>query len=637
MKLHSLNDIFERRILRIPDYQRGYAWQKPQLLSFWEDLLHLDDNRNHYTGVITLEPVKENQWRKWEQDEWLIDGMEYRPFYVVDGQQRLTTSIILIQAILETVSEDEQLNYQSINQIKNRYILFRVEDSQRKSFLFGYEKDNPSFSFLKHSIFDIQVCDNPEDDTLYTKNLMEAKKYFKQELSEMNANKIEIIFKKLTQKFKFNLYEIDDEIDDEIDVFVAFETMNNRGKPLTSLELLKNRLIYLSTLFEKSEGAEVLRKNINDTWKTIYAYLGKNPQSPLSDDDFLKNHWIMYFKYSRRRGDDYIKFLLYEKFTANNITRSGKDELTIAEISNYIESLQQSIKPWFYIHNPYYPMSGSYDNETNKQLLDRLHRLGFKAFKPLLLAAYVSNKNIDSINELLKAQERYNFTVFALSRRRSNTGDSEFYSYATKLLKGDISIDYIIEIINQWIERYFDIKVFLNHITERYDIENDGFYGWNELRYFLYEYEQSLRNQGKQSIEKISWTKLKQSKKDYVTIEHIFPQTATDDYWVENYSNFNKKQQAYLSHSLGNLVPLSNAKNASLQNDSFALKKNNGKGVGYYNGSCSENEIALKENWLIDDILERGMYLLEFLEKRWSVEIGDKESKKKLLHLDFGL
>lgn len=44
----------------------------------------------------------------------------------------------------------------------------------------------------------------------------------------------------------FNLHEIDD----DYDVFVAFETMNNRGKRLTNLELLKNRLIYLTTLYD---------------------------------------------------------------------------------------------------------------------------------------------------------------------------------------------------------------------------------------------------------------------------------------------------------------------------------------------------------------------------------------------------
>ena len=69
MKLHSLNDIFERRILRIPDYQRGYAWLEHQLVDFWEDIFHLDIERVHYTGVITLEPVKKALWRPWDTEQ----------------------------------------------------------------------------------------------------------------------------------------------------------------------------------------------------------------------------------------------------------------------------------------------------------------------------------------------------------------------------------------------------------------------------------------------------------------------------------------------------------------------------------------------------------------------------------------
>ena len=66
-------------------------------------------------------------------------------------------------------------------------------------------------------------------------------------------------------------------IDNDFNVFIAFETMNNRGKRLSYLELLKNRLIYLSTVFDVEEDNKTaVINNINDTWKTVYEYLGKN-------------------------------------------------------------------------------------------------------------------------------------------------------------------------------------------------------------------------------------------------------------------------------------------------------------------------------------------------------------------------
>ncbi|PMM07175.1 hypothetical protein BCT62_18335 [Vibrio splendidus] len=632
MRLQSLNDIFERRILRIPDYQRGYAWSRQQLVDFWEDIIQLDPKRVHYTGVITLEPVQTKLWQKWEQDEWIIDGVGFKPFYVVDGQQRLTTSMILIQAIIESVDSKVQLNYQSLDSICKQYILFKADDGQRESFIFGYEKDNPSDEYLKTTIFGEHSHSNLHQETLYTQNLLAAKSYFKDQLDQLEPDDIALIFKKLTQKLKFNLYEIDE----EIDVFVTFETMNNRGKPLTSLELLKNRLIYLSTLFHDHEGHDVLRSKVNSAWKTMYEYLGKNPDAPLNEDLFLRNHWTMYFKYSRNKGDDYIKYLLNDKFTARNVshTKKSDDQVTVVEISDYVTSLQESIRHWFYIHNPYFSLT-DYKNEQNKQLLDRLQRLSFRAFRPLILASFVSKQPVDDINKLLIAAERYNFTLFSLCHRRSNTGDSEFFSMARDLVTKSINIDSVINTINNWVNSYYDPQRFKSYIDEKYELGLGGFFKWDGLRYFLYEHDQWLTKRGKQSAVKLGWSDLKATKKDNITIEHIFPQTPDCEYWNTRFGHLDKEQTTLIANSLGNLVPLSRAKNSSLQNDSFNDKKNNGNGVGYYNGSASENEIAQLDEWLPECILSRGLDLFDFMEERWQISLGDEQFKAQLLHLSF--
>lgn len=630
MKLNSLSDIFERRILRIPDYQRGYAWKEHQVEDFWEDILQLENDRIHYTGVITLEPVKANLYQKWEKDLWLIEGVGFRPFYVVDGQQRLTTSMILLQAILESVPKDAELNYQSISSIRKQFIFFEADNKLQQSFIFGYEKDNPSDEYMKTKIFGEHSGSNQFLETLYTRNLSFAKNYFKDRLKDMSVDEIAQIYKKLTQKLKFNLYEIDE----EIDVFVTFETMNNRGKPLTSLELLKNRLIYLSTLFKDNDGREQLRTNINDAWKTMYEYLGKNPDVPLSDNLFLRNHWTMYFKYTRKKGDDYIKFLLDDKFSARNVThpKSPDDALRIEEISDYVRSLQQSIVYWFYMHNPYYAQSNEL-TDSQKVWLDRLDRLSFRSFKPLILSAFVSKQEPNKITELLTSAERYNFTLFNLSQRRANTGDTEFFSMSRDLLTGEKTIVDVLETINRWIDKYYDPEKFLAHIEEKYELDRDGFYHWDGVRYFLFEHEQWLREKGRQATSKLSWDVLKSNKKDHVTLEHIFPQTPDDPYWKDRFGHLKESEQRYLTHSLGNLLPLSRSKNSVLQNDSFPKKVNNGDGVGYYNGSVSENEVAQCPDWTPTQILKRGLDLLSFMEQRWSIVLGDYDFKGQLLHL----
>lgn len=95
-QLLTISKIFTERLFRIPDYQRGYAWTEKQLKDFWNDIQQLEAKQNHYTGVLTLEDVPKDIYRQWEDDLWIIENKSYKPYFIVDGQQRLTTAIVLI-------------------------------------------------------------------------------------------------------------------------------------------------------------------------------------------------------------------------------------------------------------------------------------------------------------------------------------------------------------------------------------------------------------------------------------------------------------------------------------------------------------------------------------------------------------
>ena len=118
--------------------------------------------------------------------------------------------------------------------------------------------------------------------------------------------------------------------------------MNNRGKKLSDLEKLKNRLIYLSTLYSEEEIDNAVRNNlrneINNAWKEVYGQLGRNEKKPLNDDDFLKAHWTLYFQYSRKKGNDYIKFLLDEQFTPQKIHKKTEKFIILEEQTNRTEN-----------------------------------------------------------------------------------------------------------------------------------------------------------------------------------------------------------------------------------------------------------------------------------------------------------
>jgi len=285
----SLDSLFKEKIFRIPDYQRGYAWQHEQLKDFWEDLINLSDVRKHYTGVLTLKLIPESEIAESSKEFWLTKDHCYQVLNIVDGQQRLTTFIIFLQAFVEffrTLPENQNkledelyiTETLSLTGLQDRY-LFKVKPTgdRFRTYMFGYESDNPSYDYMRFRILN-EPGGGLVKETFYTLNLSNAKTYFTEQIRELHNQSslkgLQNIYEKLTKKFLFNEYVIKD----EFDVFVAFETMNNRGKKLSDLELLKNRLIYLTTLYSNAELDMASRKNIrdtiNDAWKEVYHQLG---------------------------------------------------------------------------------------------------------------------------------------------------------------------------------------------------------------------------------------------------------------------------------------------------------------------------------------------------------------------------
>jgi len=669
-QLYSLSKLFTECLYRIPDYQRGYAWTEKHLTDFWSDLIQLERNKNHYLGVLTLEKVPEETSKRWNDDYWIVDSKSYSPYYVVDGQQRLTTSIILVQSIIESVNKDTMLNYTKTSEIHKKFIYDSKDEGISRSYMFGYEKDNPSYNFLKTNIF-LEETDSSEtpQKTIYTHNLEYAKAFFKKKLEPLSLPEKEDIYRKLTQNLLFNVYIVST----DIDVFVAFEGMNNRGKLLSYLELLKNRLIYLSTRFDKEDFEKNrLRSAINEAWKSMYHYLGKNKDKPLDDDLFLSIHFEIYFdnitstknedsfiddiypinsRIHRRSTRYYSTYLLERKFTVQsimsvktnaNVSTRNKDEkeetLLITEVHDYVKSLQSCVDLWYKILNP----DDSEFSDIEKIWIKKLIRLSgslrrdyYFSVAPLIMVFFQKEKKKEERIKFLKVLEKRLF--LALLQMYKHSFFTPFYNLglnlfdnARKLSRGNISSEKIIkELEDDW-NKIVNDKDWLDSIFQEF--KTSGFYEWRGIKYFLYEYDMSLQEKSKTEKQKLDWAEFD----DYETIEHIYPQNPKRDCWTSIFSSYSTEQRKILKHSLGNLLPLSKAKNSSFSNKCFMDKiSNNDNTVGYRYGSYSENEITRYTDWTAKEILERGLKLLDFMEKQWSIPLGGKDRKIDFLNLDF--
>ncbi len=653
-QLFSISKIFTERILRIPDYQRGYAWKEKQLKDFWTDLTQLEPGKNHYTGVLTLEEVPENTVQQWAEDHWIVLSKNYAPFYVVDGQQRLTTIIVLIQTITELVEENQKLNYTSLSEIRKKFIFDSKDDGISRSYIFGYEKDNPSYEFLKRKIF-LEESGNSFSiqETIYTRNLEHAKQFFLERLKILGIAEIQSTYRKITQDFLFNIYTISN----DIDVCVAFETMNNRGKPLSHLELLKNRLIYLSTKFEEEESEKRhLRHTINEAWKSIYHYLGKNKDNPLDDDVFLLNHFIIYYgnrlvgnqdarnlRYIVRRYRDlHQDYLLERVFTTSNINLCGNqseknEAITVKDVYGYVRSLKESVEIWFQILNP----EASDFDEDIKTWLEKLNRIEILPYAPLIMVFFKTTNDASLRIKLLKSLEKYIFLTYLIRSATSysyymSLENMDFIEMPLQLSDSSITPENIIKRIDQEFDSLRNSAELISNVKQEF--HKKGFYKWSGVRYFLYEYELDLKERSKTYRNKIKWGDYVEDCRDYHTIEHVYPQRPKKACWISKYDQYSSIERTALRHSLGNLVPLSQPKNSSFQNKCFEDKKNGvGTCIGFIYGSYSENEIAQHEDWTAKEILRRGLKLLAFMERRWKLNFGSIEDKLYCLHVDFVL
>ena len=670
-ELISLQRLFKDSIFRIPDYQRWYSWRDLQLEELRSDVINLLPWKEHYTGMLSLKKLDEDYVSNWNDEEWLIKNKWYNAYHIVDWQQRLTTLIILIKEIVnyyQNINQgksDEEiiLNDTSLAEIITQYLVIKKPWDIIKTYKFWYEKDNPSFEFFKTRILESEVPGHLEE-TFYTLNLENAKNYFARKIEELANNewlgKVEDLFRKITQKLVFNMYHIDD----DFNVFIAFETMNNRWKKLSNLELLKNRLIYLSTLFDVDKAEqEVLRRSINDTWKTVYWFLWKDKAKSLDDDEFLQNHWMIYFWYTRSNKVTYDSFLLNDYFTQQNIFNeppldySNKEveevdenedwvdnddeqeenqikvwltknsKLQPVNIKNYIDSMKQLIHSWYLIHHP--------EENQNKSIsinLERLNRLWFVNFKPLA-TVILADKNISDEDkaECFRLMERFVFLHYRLDWYFWTYKNSFFYNLAHQFYQWEVKLDEVIEQLSM-IDYLSDNNVanatWIISKSERNFKNYKWFYSWANIKYFLYEYERTLDSTTEKIFPKDFF---KKDEKDHVSIEHIYPQTPDDDSWILPFEPYSNNEKKYLANSLWNLLPLSQSINSSLQNYPFNVKKEK----RYADGSHSEIEVSKYNQWTPEEILERWLKMVKFMEERWDFKFENDYDRKKFLWLEF--
>lgn len=593
----TVADVLVPRILRIPDYQRGYSWQREHVQDFLDDLRLLEDGQRHYTGTLVLlgstSPVVDDHFNALAMAD------------VVDGQQRLTTVALLIDALSRAIaaSGDEQaatgLHRQFLATSKGGAPLLKLQvQSDAKD--------------VWQSLIGGKPIDVPT--TVAGKRLLDASRQIREHVDALVAaegpDAARALSEKVITKLQFTLYELDS----QAEVGVVFETLNDRGKPLTELEKVKNYLLFLAARLEEKQR-EALAQRINDAWSSIYHLLLEVAAvSSAGEDQFLRAHWLATEDPVpvRWRGTKSVK----ERYARERYL--AHPDLLIEEVGAYVGSLRRAARSYADSLRPDVQAFAEFGALAAKArtIHARLSRAGtVAAFQPLMIAMReVAPTRGDAYVEALELCLRYAVRTYLIAGYRADAGQTRLYRLANDLVTEHIQVDGVAEALRRLVHDYGSDDVVRKRL-----LDTDGnWYRWGGLSFFLYEYETSLLKGAKFDVDYAYFENAKREK----TVEHVLPQTASSPYWT---SRFDASQRDRLTHALGNLVLTLD--NSSYSNKDFPLKRG-AAGPGEPHRACyaqaplrQEQELASLDDWGPSEILDRQQRLAEWALSWWAVDV----------------
>ncbi|MHA1821409.1 MAG: DUF262 domain-containing protein [Promethearchaeota archaeon] len=600
--VYSYGKLITSRIsLEIPEYQRHYSWDNKQWEDLWNDLFYLEFGKTHYFGTVIL-------MEKEIPEE--MPGIWFDKLEIVDGQQRIATSLILIREILSSLDKSSVFSKDRIRKLKEDYLRY---ESIYKLELLGDDRE-----FFRRYIIEEE---NPfEIQTPSQDKLKRAQLFFKNKLRKIkdkyDTNEFMEFLLQLLKKIdmmELMVYPIKE----TTEAAKMFELVNDRGKDLTNLDKTKSYLMYMIYLTADKKDQERYLRNLNNCFGNIFRCIMDIQNSKygkdINEDDIQRYHYIIYsndemislpsspIKYTR--SDASTQYMELLKPYIMSIYMDDKKRC-LNFIDNYSKDLENS---FFTLKNIFI-----YDEDNDiRKTLNRIFLLNRPAnFYPLLISFWNRINDSSHVKEILKYIEIMIFRVYAIGKRRSDAGRSTLYDLAYEVHVGSKNYNEIIDDLQSSINYYESEKRYKEHLKS-----NDFYYRTrgNDIRYMLYLYESYLRRIQGEPLEFTLNEILSRDKfrRPNYEIEHI---------WSQDISELNLTDEELLIHeeyvhNLGNLTLASKNWNRSMGNKPFIKKRKK-----YQTSSIKIQRILARHNkWGKEQIKKRLDEIINFALEQWRI------------------
>lgn len=550
----TLKQILNGSIFQIPAYQRGYSWEKSHRTDLLYDIEQLANSpskeHRHYMGTVVA--AKKPSLAE-----------EFNLYEVVDGQQRITSILILLSAIKIYLVDGDQKTH-----------LFRLaynRDYSAQILQPEWDEKNIIKDILRISGRNNKIADRPYSNNS-EKNAQDAWREFSlwcEQQSEQLPHFLDIILNRLgfiffTPKHSKTLG-------------IMFEVINNRGKQLSQLDKIKNYLLYYASVHEAENGLKPLSGKISECWGNILSNLSTaGLTAGWQEDNVVSNCYFMFSRTGiKRRGNVYE--LLKDEYPIGENTPEK-----LLALQSFIEFLDDSAAALKKLYTAKSDASRELDpiGYVSEHLRFHSSRAVVDPLYCVYEIAYAHKKMTkEEYRLLLDSLEIANFRLHELPspKTRSDSFLGTIIAEARKLFQ-KISpyhhlstVDELLDVTSfvKWLEWYtirnrpvseFAVASLTLDIGEPYD-----YYSWNSCRYFLASYEQVRRFTHHDSKQDFPLENLlggdRKAKHtgaiERTQIDHIW---ARDNAWGVKQTNDNGKFEHQIRR-LGNFILLKESEN----------------------------------------------------------------------------
>ncbi|GHP55391.1 hypothetical protein VN0227_11570 [Helicobacter pylori] len=547
----------QKNQLVIPIYQRLYSWEKEQCKQLWDDIIKIgrdDKMSGHFIGSIL----------------YVLDGNKHsdNTLFIIDGQQRLTTTTLLLTALRDHWSDKRK-------DIEDHYLINSDKDGDKKFRLILSESDKDTLLSL--------IDKDKRKPSEPSSKIMENFKLF-EEWIRKNTNQLETIFKGL-EKLTIVWISLEKGKDDPQ---LIFESMNSKGMELTQTDLIRNYIV-METEAEKQEVF------YNKHWRAM-------------EENFKQSE-----KQSKRE-DLFNKFVRhYLTIKTGKIPNINKVYVTLKDYRQKegigIEDLLKDLQKYCgYFCQIVFKKEA--DKDLNKAL-GFLVDLEMDVVYPLLLELYsdYSDRVLskDDFISIIALTESY-LVRRAVCGFNTNVLNKVFASFTKHIQK----------------DEYFEsLKAHFGSLTKEQRFPND-----DEFRnsFITIDFYKKFKKKTKCFLERLEYSDTKEPvDTEKCTIEHIMPQTLEDEWKRDLGENFQAIHDKYL-HTIGNLTLT--GYNQEYSNKSFQEKHGMEKG---FKDSPLELNQGLRglESFGEEEIKKRANDLADWALKIWTYPKLEAETLEK--------